>query len=246
MSYNSRLWRITTCFLVFVFVFIPISSALAQEELPGDPELVQSKSDGGMVTTTTDPDKAEAAQIYLPMLQTRPTTDVDASAVEATWRTVVFEGFEGLFPSGNWSVWDFDDGSLSGNDNWDDTYTKYKTGSWSAHPTDGVTPYPNKMISIMRYGPFSLVGATNARLKFDYFLDTEAGYDFFTWGYSCNGLNNWTEKSVSGNSSWKSITESMVSCKGKSSVYVEFTFTTDYSVQDQGVWVDNVRIEKYQ
>jgi hypothetical protein len=244
MSRNVWLWRITTWLLVCVFVLVPISSVFAQEELPGVEEPVLPKAQQGAVSDTADPAKQETSEIYLPMMQTRPTTDVGAAATNAIWRTVVFEGFEGLFPSGSWWVMDYDGNPASGI--WDDTPTKYKTGGWSAHPTDGVRPYPNSMATIMRYGPFSLVGATNARLKFDYFLDSEAGYDFFKWGYSCNGLNNWTEKSVSGNSSWKAVTESIKSCKGKSNVYVQFTFTTDGSVTDQGVWVDNIRVEKYQ
>jgi hypothetical protein len=211
-------------------------------------EPVIEKPSTGAVDSMMDPAKADAAEVYLPLMKTNEPSDVSAAATTATWRTIVSEGFEGVWPENSpcWYVIDYDDGDLAGNDNWDDTSTKFKTGGWSAHPTDGVRPYPDKMTSIMRCGPVSLVGALDARLKFYYFLDSEAGFDFFKWGYSCNGTNGWTEKSVSGNKSWTAVTESLKSCKGKSTVYVQFTFTSDYSVTDNGVWVDDIRIEKYQ
>ena len=101
----------------------------------------------------------------------------------------------------------------------------------------------------MRYGPFSLAGgATDAGMLFQYWLDTELGYDFFRWEYTCNGGvgGEWTGQAVSGNvGMWENTIFSLKPCVGKHGVYVQFMFVSDQSVNYQGVWVDNVRIQKF-
>lgn len=62
---------------------------------------------------------------------------------------------------------------------WDDTSTKAKRGFWSAHPAKS-TSYANQMHTYMKYGPFDLTGAIDAKVNFDYWLDTEPFFDFFT------------------------------------------------------------------
>ncbi len=53
------------------------------------------------------------------------------------------------------------------------------------------------------------------------------------------------ERPPSGNPAWTSATFSLKPCVGKTQVYVQFTFQSDQSVNYQGVWVDNVVIQKF-
>ncbi len=85
-------------------------------------------------------------------------------------------------------------------------------------------------------------------MLFKYWLDSEAGYDFFTWAYSCRGINGpWIGRSLSGNlpRRWTSASLSLRPCLGRRNVYVKFTFTSDQSVNYQGVRVDAIQIQKF-
>ena len=68
----------------------------------------------------------------------------------------------------------------------------------AVHARGGMTPYNYNTCTWMRYGPFSLGGATNARMMFQSRLDSEVGYDFFSWAYSCNGVGEWTGRRCRG------------------------------------------------
>ena len=101
----------------------------------------------------------------------------------------------------------------------------------------------------MRYGPFSLADALDARIRFVYWLDSEVGYDFLRWETTCSdvGVANWNNGGVrSGNvGAWVSYTIQLKNCIGKSQVYLQFSFVSDQSVNYQGVWVDNIQIQQY-
>ena len=171
---------------------------------------------------------------------------MDAPVIAAaSWRTVHYQTFEGTFPVGAWVTYDSSYTSTQGK--WAKASVGFNS-AYAVHPRAGVTPYNYNTQTWMRYGPFSLAGATNARMLFKYWVDTELGYDFFAWSYSCNGVANWTGgQSVSGNAIgvWKDVTLSLKPCIGKTTVYVQFTFSSDQSVNYQGAWLDNVRIQKY-
>lgn len=162
----------------------------------------------------------------------------------ARWRGIHYQNFEGTFPAGDWSTYDGSYTSTQGI--WGKGAVGFNS-AFAAHPRSGVTPYNYNTQTWMRYGPFSLAGATNARMHFKYWVDTEVGYDLFSWAYSCNGVKNWTGQTVSGNAPgvWVSKTFSLKPCVGKTQVHVQFTFSSDQSVNYQGVWVDNVKIQKY-
>jgi hypothetical protein len=165
-------------------------------------------------------------------------------ALAARWRTIHNQTFEGTFPAGAWIAYDGSHTSTQGI--WGKGAGGFNS-AYAAHPRSGVTPYNYNTQTWMRYGPFSLAWATNARMLFKYVVDTEVGYDNFSWAYSCNGVATWTGQTVSGNAPglWVSATFSLKPCVGKTQVYVQFTFTSDQSVNYQGVWLDNVRIQKY-
>jgi hypothetical protein len=191
-------------------------------------------------------DGQQEKSLYLPSMHANAPLDVRAAATTATWQTIKYEGFEGVWPAAgdNWYVRDYN-GSVGGTFAWNDTSTKRYAGSWSAHPTSG-PPYGNHAHTYMEYGPFSLVGAQDARMTFQFWLDTETGWDFFTWGFSCAGTTTWGQASWSGfPNRWTSVNQSLSACVGSAIVYVRFTFMSDDTNTDQGVWVDHIRIEQY-
>lgn len=161
----------------------------------------------------------------------------------AVWKNVHKQGFEGFFPTGTgWTVADHN-GTVGGDYFWDDTPGGYNS-TWAAHPADSST-YQNNMNTWMMYGPFSLATASDAKLSFVYWLDTEEFYDYFTYGYACDGLNEWNEVTVSGNSGgWKNASMSLASCVGSTEVRVRWRFVSDGTVTKPGVWVDSIKIKK--
>jgi Immune inhibitor A-like, MAM domain len=175
---------------------------------------------------------------------------LDASVFAAgQWRTIHNQTFEGTFP-GTDTGWIAYDGSYTSSQGiWGKGAGGFNS-AFAAHPRSGLTPYDYNTHTWMRYGPFSLAGATDARMLFKYWMQTEAGYDTFSWDYSCNGVDRWTGRTLSGFgpgtiSAWASSTFSLKPCVGKTQVYVQFTFNSDQSVNYQGVWVDNVKIQKF-
>ncbi len=198
--------------------------------------------------TTADPkDKAvsEAPQLFLPFLNAAG-APVQGAATSSYWYTVLYEGFEGPFPSGLWSLRDYN-GSLGGTYVWNDVSTRAYTGSyWSAHPKGG-SPYTNNMASQMTWGPFSLVGALQAEFRFNFFLVSESGYDFLRYGYSCTNGATWTDLSVSGNYvTWRYVVVPLTSCLGASQVKIRFSFDSDTNIYYEGAYVDDILILKYQ
>jgi hypothetical protein len=112
------------------------------------------------------------------------------------WTQIMSEGFEGIFPSGLWHVFD-NDGSTNGEYYWDDTSYKSHTGAWSGWCAkggmNGLNPefnnYPNNCNSWMEYGPFNLSDATDANFSFYFWNKSEKGYDYLFWGASIDGTH---------------------------------------------------------
>ena len=111
--------------------------------------------------------------------------------------------------------------------------------------------YPHNAGSSMTYGPFSLVGATDATLSFDYWLDTEANYDWFSVLASTNG-SSFSGVGYSGSPRyWQSRSFSLGNFPGAGNllgqpqVWICFYFTSDLTVNRAGVWLDNVGVQKY-
>lgn len=162
----------------------------------------------------------------------------------ARWRTIMNQRFESSFPVPNWAVRDYN-GSVGGTAYWDDEPTRGHAGFWSAHPADAAT-YADQANTWMRYGPFSLAGARDARMTFWRWMDTEPIYDLFSWGYSCTGLTGFHETSASGHSgAWVQVTQALKPCAGRPEVYVIFRFMSDVNTAGPGVWVDDILIQKF-
>lgn len=187
-----------------------------------------------------------------------PQTGGSDPAATAGWTTIMQEGFEGAFPNGSWRAYD-QDGATNGEYYWDDDdYIAYN-GYWSAWAANGgangLDPYyyyyPNNMKSWMIYGPFDLSNASDAEMLFYYWNQSEINYDWFSWYASPNGTNFYGYR-VSGDSGgWKSVNFDLTSVPGygsllgDSSVWIAFSFNSDYSIVDDGPFVDNITLQKY-
>lgn len=166
----------------------------------------------------------------------------------------VKEGYEGVWPAGSWFTFD-NNGGTGGNVCWDDDDWIHKKGSWSAWAAngcaDGLDPavfyYPNDMDSWMVYGPFSTSGAKSANLKFNYWNQSELGWDYLYWCASADG-SSWycfyhtgttANKWKTGKINLKSV-PGYGNMLGDPSVYIAFVFQSDGSVVDDGAFVDEV------
>jgi hypothetical protein len=112
------------------------------------------------------------------------------------WTTLVSTDFEGTWP-GPWNVFD-KDGAANGEYTWGKRNCRAASGSYSGWGVGAGAQgsglgcganYPDNAASRMVYGPFSLVGATAADLKYKLWLNTESGYDGVARLASINGTD---------------------------------------------------------
>lgn len=176
----------------------------------------------------------------------------------ATWTNITTENFESTFPRAGWTVNDYASGY--GVYYWGKRTCRPASGSYSGWAVgagangSGLScgaNYPNNAFSWLIYGPFSLVGATDAELLFDYWTNSELNFDELFVGASIDG-NQFYGPSASGNSGgWDSYTFDLTNVGtlgnllGRSSVWIAFVFDTDASVTyPEGVYVDNIVLRK--
>ncbi len=184
-----------------------------------------------------------------------PTPTATASPTPAArWVTIVSEDFEGPFP-GPWLVDDGND-ALYGEFYWGKRDCRAFAGRYSGWATGAGTTgsglacganYPNRASSWMVYGPFSLVYATDAELRFKLWQRVEAGYDGVCALASVDG------RSFSGNC-YVENTQGCVERRfdltdvykygnlvGQPQVWVALVFTSDGAVvYPEGAYVDDV------
>ena len=190
-------------------------------------------------------------------LTSEPLSETGTPSQKSLSTTIMEEGFEGSFPSAGWTVFD-GNGPTNGEYYWDDDDYKPRTGSWSAWPANGgangLDPqfyyYPNSLTSWMIYGPFSLADAAAASLSFYYWLDTEVDFDWFGWYASIDGSNFYGDD-VSGEShGWISglmdLTDvyTLGDITGQPSVWIAFIFDSDISIAYDGVFLDDILLQK--
>jgi len=166
---------------------------------------------------------------------------------------LVNEGFEGLWPSGNWIVWDFSGLDLC----WGTTDYVHKRGHYSAWPAAGCangydpSTYPyyvDNMETWMDY-PMDLSNATNGYVRFQFRNDSEFFYDYFVWCASHDGMNlDCNAHTGSTNGTWRLVNINLRNFYGEN--YMgdqDFLFTwgfiSDSSFSDfGGAYVDAIRI----
>ncbi|UCH58714.1 MAG: IPT/TIG domain-containing protein, partial [Anaerolineales bacterium] len=176
--------------------------------------------------------------------------EVYHEGTQASWDTLMTEGFEGAFPSGLWSV--------KGNPTWGADDYKPHSGSMSAwcarSGSSGLDPstknYPNNMDARMIYGPFDLSDAIDAELLFYYWLQTESCCDRLAFYASKNGIS-WYGYSQGGHSAgWLSGNFDLTSVPtlgnlcGESEVWIMLRFYSDSSVTYKGAFVDDIILQK--
>lgn len=174
------------------------------------------------------------------------------------WQTVVSTDFEGDFP-GPWAVSD-GNGSAFGEYYWGKRNCRAYAGNGSGWAVGAGaqgaalscgSDYPDHASSRMVYGPFSLVGATAAELRFKAWLNTEPGYDalcYFAsinndhfygecwWGYS----DGWVEFAFD-----LSDVYQLGNLLGQPQVWVALGFYSDDAVPyAEGAYVDNVVLRR--
>jgi len=181
-----------------------------------------------------------------------------SSAPDGSWVTLMTEGFEGSWPSGLWTAYDFN-GPTGGQVYWDEDDYFPRTGTksaWCANGgADGLDPlyynYPNYMDSWATYGPFSLADATEAELQFWVWNASEPGYDYFKWLASADCVNYYGYVMSIPTDGWDMWTFDLTNVPtlgdltGDAYVCVAFNFTSDLGITNVGAFVDDVLLRKY-
>jgi hypothetical protein len=163
------------------------------------------------------------------------------------WIDIMQEDFEGSFPSQGWQ--------LKGSPTWDEDDYNPHTGSYSAWCAgSSLDPeqsnYANDMWAEMIYGPFDLSDASEAKLTFYYWNNSENSFDYLNWLASSNGVNFYGE-SVDGDSGgWVYEEFDLTNVPvigdvcGDSSVWIAFVFSSDARNTYKGAFIDDVILKK--
>jgi len=215
----------------------------------------------GSGTSTSISGKADGTYYYR-VKASNTYGDSDWSNVQSVnvqtsqWVTILSENFEGSFPGSTWEVYDNDPDS--GRYFWGKRDCKNHGGSysaWNVGAGDSTVScdsnYRNDMFSWMIFGPFSLADAVAAELTFDWWSDTEYGYDIFFWGASTNGEDFYGTAATGNYSSWTtgqqfdlSAVPDLGNLLGRNQVWIAFVFGSDYTITDKGSFVDDVLLRK--
>lgn len=170
------------------------------------------------------------------------------------WQVFFADDFESTFP-GDWDVYD-ESGADGGEYLWGTTaytFTSADTSVWAVGGgangsllNPSTDTYPNNVDSWLVYGPLDLSYAFDARLEFDWFLDSAPG-DWFSWCATTDvsGLpTSCQAAAVSGRvGTWVSGTLSLRPYALQDDVWIVFRFTSnDDGVAGLGAFVDNVRV----
>ncbi|MBM3157957.1 MAG: hypothetical protein FJ004_11840, partial [Chloroflexi bacterium] len=164
------------------------------------------------------------------------------------WQVPFYDGFEGSFPGSAWTLYDNPTWGKMDYRKYAGTYSVYCAAAGSA----GVSPpgpYPHNMNAWMVAGPFDLSDAVDAYLSFAAWLKTESGYDWLYAGVSVNGGTYFYGNRYSGEQSGfydidlKNVNV-LGDVRGYRNVYIAFWFQSDSTVNNEGVYVDEVYLQK--
>ncbi len=159
--------------------------------------------------------------------------------------TLIGEGAESGAPGWTTST------NVTGN-SWVVSAAGRATGANGFRTNNAATTYVNNLDQSLISPSFSLAGKTSASLTYFAKRQTESSYDFFRVEVSTNGGSSWTSlSSVSGSSSgftttagsgMLSNTVSLTPYAGQANVMIRFRLTTDVSVTQWGVALDDVTV----
>ncbi len=213
-----------------------------------------------------DISQAMEAQGITPKLSVKPVSMVLESPLESEsvepaeteefqvgWENIMTDGFEEAWP-GVWNA--FAQGGYTSAYWGKDNYRAYN-GSYSAFSAKsgaaGVDPpdnYPNNMNAWMVYGPFSLVGASDAELNYYLWLEALDGFDYIFIGASTNGSSFYGEGYI-GSTDWLAMSfdltavDTLGDLSGESQVWIAFVFTSNSSLTYDGAFIDDVVLRKF-
>ncbi|MBI4492446.1 MAG: hypothetical protein HY690_06600, partial [Chloroflexi bacterium] len=224
--------------------------------VPGGPSVVSAEKAARGVTdgnTTGGQRQQQSVQFRAPT--NLPTRSAESSSLQDAQSLLLYEGFEGSFPSSGWTVFD-GNGTSYGQFWWDDDDYKPYAGYWSAWPANGgadcLDPqyyyYPNNLDSWMVYGPVSLTQTSAANLQFRLWNSSEYGFDYFSWAASVDGSNFYGYATSGTTGGWVlanldlSNVPGFGSMLGYSNVYLAFRFTSDSTAVDIGPFVDEISL----
>ena len=180
------------------------------------------------------------------------------SAPTSSWSTIVSTDFENSSIS-PWTAYD-SDGATNGEYYWGRRTCRAYSGSYSAWGVGAGangsalgcgSNYPNNVRSAMDFGPFSLVGATAADLKFKLWLYTESTYDYVAAYASIDGTNFYGTRWWGNSNGWVDGTLDLTNVytignlMGQPNVWIRLRFYSDYSnTYAEGGYVDDVVLRK--
>ena len=186
---------------------------------------------------------SEALTFSVPSASIRPHADVSRSQIKA-------ETFEGEFPN-TWELLGYPTWGTTGHRKYAGSYSGYCVGGSVSAPG----PYPNGVNTWMVFGPFSLVGAEDARVNLQAWVNTESTNDTFSilastdgeWYYGRSWWGDWATES--GGDGWMNIgfdlkrVSGLGDLRGQPQVWIAIAFTSNESVAYEGAYVDNVSLE---
>ncbi len=245
------------------------AAAAARSAPPVDPTRPLSLPDETSVEWTSPvPGRLEAMQQRFQPILSSTSSEQEAmgiaspTVIRPTADILLFQDdFEGDFPSAYWQAYaetfsgytDAYWGTTSHNA-WQGGTSLWcaTSGTQSVDPTAGA--YPDNLFSVLEAGPFNLESRQSASLEFNFWLQSEADYDFFYFGVYTKdafgglyGSGDFLE--------WQFQTLDLSNVPGlgdlfnrddvpdRSEVYIFFYFESDYSQGDfGGAFIDNVTL----
>jgi len=173
------------------------------------------------------------------IITSKPQNMIIQDEMSKSSSTIFSEYFSGSHP-GSWSI-GHDGGGGSYAWAWPNGYAHEYS-----NPSGGLYYYPDNLHVYMERRNVSLSGYVQTTLSFNYIVDTEANYDFFTVNVrDQNG--SWHEMfRKSGPTdplTWTSKEIDLSSFDGQTGLYIQFRFDSDSSISGApyaGVYVDNV------
>ncbi len=242
--------RFCLCSVAIVLAAHGAGLKIVHEPIPGVPIVgpvrVENSVAGSGLSVRSEVLDLEPAQRVLPgpRKQSQTSFRVNERGTDA-WVIIKSEDFEGAFPN-EWTLY--------GDPTWDDENYRAHGGSWSGYCVGSTVsppgPYPPDARSWMVYGPFSLSGALDAKADFYRWMDVEDGYDYFYWGASIDGQYFYGYADTSSNTSWQfesfdlKNVPTLGNLCGQSQVWIGFLFESDYSNEEEGVYIDDIVLQK--
>jgi PKD repeat protein len=209
---------------------------------PG-PAATASGSSGSGSAVVQSASMALPASYALQGLAASPQASVSGDSVKT-------ESFENGFP-GSWST--------VGSPTWGLSAYRAYSGSWSAYCAGSdfsSGSYLNDMSIAMTYGPFSLADARDARIALQAWILTEARRDNFSVMASTDGVNFYGSSfsgdyiSYGGDGGWVNIAmdlkdvDTLGDLRGFANVWVSLAFSSDSERVFEGVYLDDLSVEK--